>query len=175
MKIDISKTFDTLDWKFLLSVLNFFCFSHVFCNWIEVILNSATLSISINGSQHGYFKCSRGVRQGDLLSPLLFCIAKEVLSRGLAKLVEDGKLDLIKGSRHSLVPSHCLYVDDIMVFCGGKTFGIIALKNLFTRYANCSGQIINAAKSTIFSGGISQVRLDKHCELDRFQSWFFSL
>jgi hypothetical protein len=119
MKIDISKTFDTLDWKFLLSVLNFFYFSHVFCNWIEVILNSATLSISINGSQHGYFKCSRGVRQGDLLSPLLFCIAKEVLSRGLAKLVEDGKLDLIKGSRHSLVPSHCLYVDDIMVFCSG--------------------------------------------------------
>jgi hypothetical protein len=86
-----------------------------------------------------------------------------VLSRGLAKLVEDGKLDLIKGSRHSLVPSHCL-----MVFCGGKTFGIIALKNLFTRYANCSGQIINAAKSTIFSGGISQVRLDNLFKVGSF-------
>jgi hypothetical protein len=108
------------------------------------------------------------VRQGDLLSPLLFCIAKEVLSRGLAKLVEDGKLDLIKGSRHSLVPSHCLYVDDIMVFCGGKTFGIIALKNLFTRYAICSGQIINATKSTIFSGGISQVRLDNLFKVGSF-------
>jgi hypothetical protein len=84
------------------------------------------------------------------------------------KLVEDGKLDLIKGSRHSLVPSHCLYVDDIMVFCGGKTFGIIALKNLFTRYAICSGQIINATKSTIFSGGMSQVRLDNLFKVGSF-------
>jgi hypothetical protein len=30
---------------------------------------------------------------------------------------------------------------------------------LFVRYANCSGQVINAAKSTIYSGGISQARL----------------
>jgi hypothetical protein len=102
-------------------------------------LDSAFVSISINGAQHGYFKCQRGVRQGDPLSPLLFCLAEEVLSRGISKLVTDGKLDLIKGSRHSNIPSHCLYVDDIMVFCRGKFSGLQALKSLFTNYANCSG------------------------------------
>ncbi|GAU50480.1 hypothetical protein TSUD_409650 [Trifolium subterraneum] len=102
----------------------------------------------------------RGVRQGDPLSPLLFCLAEEVLSRGIAKLVSDGSMDLIKGSRNSLVPSHCLYADDIMVFCRGKLSCIQALKSLFIRYANCSGQIINAAKSTIYSGGITPSRLN---------------
>ncbi|MCI30164.1 RNA-directed DNA polymerase (Reverse transcriptase), partial [Trifolium medium] len=115
--------------------------------------------ISINGAQHGYFNCSRGVRQGDPLSPLLFCIAEEVLSRGISKLVENGQLDLIKGSRTCHVPSHSLYADDVMIFCNGKLSGLEALRVLFTRYAHCSGQFINATKSTIFGGGIPQARL----------------
>jgi hypothetical protein len=117
------------------------------------------MSISINGAQHGFFKCKRGVRQGDPLSPLLFCLAEEVLSRGISKLVADGKVDLIKASRNTFVPSHCLYADDIMVFCRGKISCVQALKSLFADYAICSGQVINASKSTLFYGGISQVIL----------------
>jgi len=55
IKIDISKAFDTLDWKFLLSVLKGFGFNETFCKWIDVILHSTTLSISIHGEQNGYF------------------------------------------------------------------------------------------------------------------------
>jgi hypothetical protein len=159
LKIDISKAFDTLDWSFLLKVLKQFGFNSQFCQWIKVILSSANLSISINGTLHNFFKCTRGVRQGDPISPLLFFLAEEVLSRGISKLVSDGRLDLIKATRNTQVPSHCLYADDIMLFCNGKMSSLNALKDLFVRYANCSGQVINAAKSTIYSGGISQARL----------------
>ncbi|PNX79615.1 ribonuclease H, partial [Trifolium pratense] len=159
LKIDISKAFDTLEWSFLLKVLNRFGFNEKFCNWIHVILKSAFLSISINGKSEGYFNCSRGVRQGDPLSPLLFCIAEDVLSRSISKLVLEGKLDLIKGTRHLSVPSHTFYADDLMVFCKGKLAGIKALKELFDMYASQSGQIINTAKSTIYSGSITQGRL----------------
>ncbi|MCI10142.1 RNA-directed DNA polymerase (Reverse transcriptase), partial [Trifolium medium] len=95
-------------------------------------------------------------------------LAEEVLSRGITKLVADGKVDLIKASRNNYVPSHCLYADDIMVFCRGKLSCLQALKNLFTDYANCSGQVINASKSTIYSGGISQVRLTQIVNLIGF-------
>jgi mannosylglycoprotein endo-beta-mannosidase len=78
LKIDISKAFDTLDWGFLLMVFHAFGFNSTFCNWINTILSSTRLSISINGNQEVYFKCKRGVRQGDPLSPLLFSLAEEV-------------------------------------------------------------------------------------------------
>jgi hypothetical protein len=160
LKIDITKAFDTLDWNFILKVLKTFGFNVTFCNWIKVILQSAHLSISINGKSHGFFTCSRGFRQGDPLSPLLFCLVEDVLSRSISKLVTQGNLNQIKGTRNFMVPSHSLYADDILVFCKGNLTGIKALKNLFDQYANESGQVINTSKSTIFSGSITPGRLE---------------
>lgn len=68
IKVDIIKAFDTLDWSFLLKVLAKFGFNPKFCYRISTILNSAHLSVTINGTTQGFFKCNRGVRQGDPLS-----------------------------------------------------------------------------------------------------------
>ncbi|XP_058784766.1 uncharacterized protein LOC131659617 [Vicia villosa] len=142
LKINVANGFDTLEWPFLLKVLKAYGFCQKFCHWIEAILGSATLSISVNGSLHGYFKCSRGVRQGDPLSPLLFCLAEDVLSRHISKLVEEKKLKLIQASRGVTISSHCLYADDIMIYCTGKKSNLQWLRNLFSRYANCPGQSV---------------------------------
>ena len=83
IKVDIRKAFDTLDWKFLIAVLGKFGFNNLFCDWILAILRSARLSILVNGNAVGFIPCNRGVRQGDPLSPLLFCLAEEALSRAL--------------------------------------------------------------------------------------------
>jgi hypothetical protein len=110
--------------------------------WIHRILHSANISISVNGRAAGFFKCQRGVRQGDPLSPLLFCIAEEALDRGITHLVETGKLTLIKGARGTLVPSHVMYVDDLMIFCKGSISNINNLKDLFYKYGMASGQLL---------------------------------
>lgn len=157
--MDIAKAFDTIEWSFLLKVLKQFGFNEKFCNWINAILQSANLSIAINGKQHGFFKCKRGVRQGEPLSPLIFCLAEDVLSRSITRLVEQGKLELIKGSRNHSVPSRTLYADDIMVFCKAKASSIQALKDLFQRYASISGQFVNPAKPTLYVGSISNSRI----------------
>lgn len=59
--------------------------------------------------------------------------------------------------------------DDLMVFCKAKTSNLQALKDLFTRYAACSGQIININKSSIYSGGVSNDRLDSIVNMLGFQ------
>lgn len=83
LKFDIRKAFDTIDWEFLLATLSAFGFCQQFLGWIQVILQSAKLSIVVNGKAMGYFSCTKGVRQGDPLSPILFCLAEDVRSRGL--------------------------------------------------------------------------------------------
>jgi hypothetical protein len=81
----------------------------IFCCWIDTILKSAKFPISIN----------------DKLNGLLFFLAEDVLSRWISKLVDSGKLDLIKGTRHMNFPSHTLYADDIMIFAEVKTLILI--------------------------------------------------
>jgi len=82
LKIDIAKAFDTIEWKFLLRVLKAFNFNEKFCNWIEVILNSAHLSISINGKLHDFFSSARGgLGKVTLFPHFFFCLAEDVFSR----------------------------------------------------------------------------------------------
>jgi len=119
LKVDISKAFDTLYWNFLVLVLSNFVFATTFIDWILAILNSACLSILVNGKAVGFFACSRGVRQGDPLSPLLFCLAEEVLSRALSGSVARVCLTPMSYCRGTTLPTHVLYADDIMIFCTG--------------------------------------------------------
>ncbi|XP_058749517.1 uncharacterized protein LOC131622496 [Vicia villosa] len=162
LKIDIAKAFDTLNWDFLIETLSCFGFNSKFCHWIKVILNSASLSIGLNGKAIGYFKCTNGVRQGDPLSPLLFCIAEDVLSRGFTELVKNNQMNLIQATRHCHVPSHTLFADDIMVFCRGDVKSLKAISELLGEYALNSGQFFNKDKSLIYAGGLSQ---DRHTTL----------
>nr|XP_008372647.1 uncharacterized protein LOC103436004 [Malus domestica] len=119
IKFDTRKAFDTLDWGFLLRVLDAFGFSAGFVDWIRSILTSAHPFVLINGSIEGFFTCSYGVRQGDPLSPILFCLAKEVFSKGLTKMVEDDLIDTFSVPMGIAPPSHVLFADDIMVFMHG--------------------------------------------------------
>ncbi|XP_058742694.1 uncharacterized protein LOC131615239 [Vicia villosa] len=172
LKIDISKAFDTLSWDFLLKTLKCFGFCSKFCSWIRTLLHSAMLSIGFNGKQAGYFQCSNGVRQGDPLSPLLFCLAEEVLSRGISNLVENNLINLIKATKTAFVPSHTLYADDIMIFCRGDIKSITAIAKLLNDYASCSGQICNTSKSLIYAGGMTQTRFKFLADLIGFKMAF---
>ncbi|XP_019432658.1 PREDICTED: uncharacterized protein LOC109339642 [Lupinus angustifolius] len=77
-----------------------------------------------------------------------FCtwIKKDVLSRGIMKLVNEGKLNSISGPASSKSPSHVLYADDILIFCKGIKRELLTLKHLVNEYAYVSGYHINANK-----------------------------
>ncbi|KAM5546473.1 hypothetical protein ABKV19_002467, partial [Rosa sericea] len=151
IKVDIAKAFDTLNWQFLLQVLKQFGFSSRFRDMVHTILQSARLSILVNGSPHGFFSCARGVRQGDPLSPLLFCVAEEALSRGLSSLFSSGRVKSISLPRGCKL-THVLYADDLFIFCRGDVSSLNRLQLFLDSYGAASGQLVNKNKSTFYMG-----------------------
>lgn len=81
-----------MSWSLILEVLHWFGFSNCFCNRIRAIFYYAQISILLNGSPEGYFRCSRRVCQGDPLSPLLFGLTENFLSMYFLALVYAGDL-----------------------------------------------------------------------------------
>jgi Reverse transcriptase (RNA-dependent DNA polymerase) len=112
VKLDFEKAFDKLNWEYLLESFTQRDFSTQWVSWIHQILNEGKVCINFNGTLTEYFEYTRGVRQGDPLSHLLFVFAAE----GLSKLINRGvTAGLIQGlgptlSNGSQV-SHLQYVD----------------------------------------------------------------
>ncbi|XP_024632876.1 uncharacterized protein [Medicago truncatula] len=168
IKVDIRKAFDTLDWNFLVSVLKQFGFSNLFCDWIFSILRSAHLSILVNGKAVGYFSCTRGVRQGDPLSPLLFCLAEECLSRFLELERVSNSLQPMSYCRGISLPTHVLYADDVFICCVGSRKNIRCLLHIFQTYSDTSGQLVNFDKSKMFTGAMTVTRRNMLSHLSGF-------
>ncbi|KAF1892575.1 hypothetical protein Lal_00011042, partial [Lupinus albus] len=93
----------------------------------------------------------------DPLSPILFYIAKDVLSIGITKLLDNKKISSISGPRSIQTPSHVLYVDDILIFCKGVKKELISLKELNRDYAKASGQTINPDQCIFYTWKISSL------------------
>jgi hypothetical protein len=149
-KLDVEKAYDHVNWSFLLYLLEMCGFSLKWRRWIHYCISMVRFSILINGSPEGFFGSSRGLRQGDSLSPLLFVIVMEALSRMMNKAVEGGVLSSFQvGSRdQSMVHvSHLLFADDTLIFSDANPAHIFNLRVLFTWFEAISGLKINFNKS----------------------------
>ena len=122
-ELDIEKDYDHISWDFLFQIMEKMGFGRKWISWIKWCISIATFSVLFNGSPTGFFRSSRGLRQGDPLSPYLFVIGLEALS-GLLKRVVEG--NFILGCKFEgrdggeLIISHLLYADDTVLFRDAK-------------------------------------------------------
>ena len=119
-KLDIEKTYDNVDWSFLLTTMQKMGFGEKWIGWIKWCISTASFSVLVNGTSTGFFQSSRGLTQGDPLSPYLFVIAMGVFSSFLKRVVDGGFMSgcRVKGkSEEGVLISHLLFADDTLVFC----------------------------------------------------------
>ena len=82
IKLDMANAFDRVRHKFLLDIMKM-GFKETFIGWIEKCIARSWISPLINGRGVGFFQASRGLRQGCPLSPFLYILVREALSRNL--------------------------------------------------------------------------------------------
>ena len=116
LKIDLEKAFDRLEWGFIKHILSFFNFP---TNWIELIMScisSSSLPVLVNGERLNYFLPSRGIRQGNPLSPYIFILCMEYLARLILCKVVAHSWSGIRISKDGPTFSHLFFADDLILF-----------------------------------------------------------
>ncbi|KAK4382235.1 hypothetical protein Sango_2891400 [Sesamum angolense] len=105
----------------------------------------------LNGEHAGFFHSTRGLRQGDPLSPALFVLAADYLSRGLERLFAAHPTMFYQAPGLIRV-SHLAYADDLMIFTTTCRQNMELLRDFLRAYERVSGQLINGSKSFFIVG-----------------------
>lgn len=85
------------------------------------MMASTRISVLVNGQPGEFFKVTRGLKQGDPLSPTLFAIAEEVLSANLNEMVRNKKIRPMLVSSKYQSPVHMLFANDIFILSTGRS------------------------------------------------------
>ncbi|RVW93998.1 putative mitochondrial protein [Vitis vinifera] len=112
-KLDIEKAYGSINWHFLMRIMQKM-------GWMWRCISTAKFSVLVSGVPTGFFSSSKGLRQGDPLSPCLFVMGMEVLSVLIRKVADGGFLSgcRIRGRGRTMNISHLLFADDTVVFFG---------------------------------------------------------
>lgn len=147
IKIDLEKAYDRIRWDFLGQMLHN---ANLPAHLIDIIMKCQSLGnteLVLNGAKAGQFKPTRGIRQGDPLSPYLFVLCMEFLSHLIQNKVDEGAWKPISIGDVQL--SHLFFADDLILFAEASVEQGNVVKNCLELFCEASGERVNYDKSSI--------------------------
>lgn len=129
IKIDMNRAYDRVEWSVLNELLVQYGFSSRAFSLIGECYMIDSSALLLTGSVFGRVKVERDLRQGDPISPYLFIILSELLSRMLLKLEAEGKIQGVKFGRTGPALSHLLFANNIMIFCRANLSNVTEISN----------------------------------------------
>jgi hypothetical protein len=140
----MAKAYDRVEWEYLQKIMLKTGFHVGFVTLVMRRVTSVSFSIKVNGVLSDTFRPTRGIRQGDPISPYLFILCAEGLS---CLLKSTGPVHLSRGVRvgiHGPWVSHLLFADDCIVFSEASQRGAVRIQSILG-----SGQLVNREKSAV--------------------------
>ncbi|XP_019184158.1 PREDICTED: uncharacterized protein LOC109179042 [Ipomoea nil] len=149
LKLDMAKAYDRMEWPFVEQMLRRLGFDDRWVQLVMLCVRSVRYKVLINGRPSEEIVPTRGLRQGDPLSPYLFIICAE----GLSLLLQDSQTrGLIHGcrvARGAPSISHLFFADDSLLFFKANLQETMEVKRCLGVYEAYSGQAVNFNKSSI--------------------------
>jgi len=155
MKIDLKKAYDMVSLEFLEEVLIHFGFPGQFVKWIMLGVTTTMFSVKVNGGSHGFFAGRRGLRQGDPISPLLFVLVMEYLSRTLHTMSQLPDFKYHPMCK-KLKLTYLIFADDLMIFCKGYVDSVNRVMETLAHFNAATGLEANLEKSNVYLAGVDE-------------------
>ena len=121
--------------------------------WIDRVMSCVTtssFSILIKGKPYGNMLPSRGIRQGDPISPYLFLLCAESFTSLLTKAENKARIHGVSICRGAPKVSNLLFADDSLVYYRATRNEMETISEILQTYANASGQCIILEKSSVY-------------------------
>jgi hypothetical protein len=112
-------------------------------NFVETIMcgvRLVTFSVLFNGAKTEYFTPTRGIRQGDPISPYLLLLAAKGLSCLLKNAMRSGEMVVLWVAPTIAKVNHFLFMDDCILFCKALVQEVTKMKEVLEMYCKASSQ-----------------------------------
>ena len=150
LKLDISKAYDRVEWEYMEKVMIKMGFHARWVQLMMMCITTASYSVLINGEPHGHITPTRGLCQGDPLSPYFFLICTEGLHGLIRKAAHSGDIRGVSLCRNGPRITHLFFADDSLLFSRARKKECQSLLEVLAKYERASRQQINRTKTTIF-------------------------
>ncbi|KAL9669875.1 hypothetical protein QQ045_007425 [Rhodiola kirilowii] len=150
MKLDMSKAYDRIMWHFLERMMAAIMgFSIDWIRRVMLCVKTVSYRVKINHNISEKIVPSRGLRQGDPISPYLFLICAEWFTYALNKYQEMGLIRGIRICQGAPTINHLMFADDYMLFIKATNNSLSWIRSILRRYESISGQRVNLSKSEV--------------------------
>lgn len=135
--------------SYIKETLDFFSFLASLTKHIMFCISTSSIHVLINGRKIDVFYSIKGIKQGDPMSPYLFILCIEHLSRNIQAGVDHQLWKPIQVCRGGPRVSHLFFTNDLTLFARADKESCDTIMNILRHFGKNSGKRVNCAKSRV--------------------------